>query len=264
VVHPDAEKRGHAKSTSDPPTIFVEDRKVELLKAFWVGNQVNGNDLSAPDLNPNTTRGRPCGAHPAPAAPSTSAGCANRARPENVPATATAPLTSFDAPARTAEGSAYSTTSGSSNSRSASKSPPRDAARNASMTCRWRVTSESGAAAPCTRRRARLASCHTATGVRPTIGAISSKGTANMSCSTNATRSQEPTFEYHEQRQTYRVAKERFVLGAVHRGSSTRAGARPRAPHGATCAREACRGTRGRRSSSANLPGSRHRLCRRG
>ena len=43
--------------------------------------------------------------------------------------------------------------------------------------------------APCTRRRARLASCRAAVGVRPTIGAISSKGTANMSCSTNASRS---------------------------------------------------------------------------
>ena len=43
--------------------------------------------------------------------------------------------------------------------------------------------------APCTRRRARLASCRAAVGERPTIGAISSNGTANMSCSTNASRS---------------------------------------------------------------------------
>lgn len=42
---------------------------------------------------------------------------------------------------------------------------------------------------PCTRRRARLASCRVAVGVRPTIGAMSSKGTANMSCSTKARRS---------------------------------------------------------------------------
>ena len=40
--------------------------------------------------------------------------------------------------------------------------------------------------APRTRRRARLASCRAAAEVRPTIGAISSNGTANMSCSTNA------------------------------------------------------------------------------
>ena len=36
----------------------------------------------------NTTRGRPPGAHTAPAAPFTSAGCANRARPLKVSATA--------------------------------------------------------------------------------------------------------------------------------------------------------------------------------
>ena len=40
-----------------------------------------------------------------------------------------------------------------------------------------------------TRRRARLASLRAATGVRPTMGAISSKGTAKQSCSTNARRS---------------------------------------------------------------------------
>jgi hypothetical protein len=39
------------------------------------------------------------------------------------------------------------------------------------------------------RRRARLASWRAASGERSTIGAISSKDTANMSCSTNAMRS---------------------------------------------------------------------------
>jgi hypothetical protein len=43
--------------------------------------------------------------------------------------------------------------------------------------------------APCTRRRARLASCRTATVERPMMGAISSKERSNMSCSTKATRS---------------------------------------------------------------------------
>ena len=38
-------------------------------------------------------------------------------------------------------------------------------------------------------RRARLASWRAATGVRPTIGAISSNETANMSCNTKASRS---------------------------------------------------------------------------
>jgi hypothetical protein len=39
------------------------------------------------------------------------------------------------------------------------------------------------------RRRGRLASCRTGAGERPKIGAISSKDTSNMSCSTNASRS---------------------------------------------------------------------------
>ena len=69
-------------------------------------------------------------------------------------------------------------------------SPPREAARKASTTFLWgvRSTSES-VAAPCTRRRARLASCLVAVGERPTTGAISSKGTAKRSCNTNARRS---------------------------------------------------------------------------
>ena len=55
---------------------------------------------------------------------------------------------------------------------------------------RWRAVSASRhRAAPCTRRRARLASWRAASGERPTIGAISSNGTANMSCSTKASRS---------------------------------------------------------------------------
>jgi hypothetical protein len=46
--------------------------------------------------------------------------------------------------------------------------------------------------APRIRRRARLASCRAAAGVRSTSGAISSKGMAKMSCRTNASRSAGP------------------------------------------------------------------------
>jgi hypothetical protein len=42
---------------------------------------------------------------------------------------------------------------------------------------------------PCTRRRARLATCLAASGERPTMMAISSKDTSNRSCRTNASRS---------------------------------------------------------------------------
>src|SRR5262249_16399017 len=44
-------------------------------------------------------------------------------------------------------------------------------------------------AAPCTRRRARLASCRAAAGERRTMEAISSNGTPNISCNTKASRS---------------------------------------------------------------------------
>ena len=51
------------------------------------------------------------------------------------------------------------------------------------------MSGSGGRSAPCTRRRARLASCRAAVAVRPTIGAMSSNGTSNMSCSTKAIRS---------------------------------------------------------------------------
>ena len=86
--------------------------------------------------------------------------------------------------------SSRSTTSGSSTATSASKSPCRSAARNASTTRRWRTGSTCrGGVAPWTRRRARLASWRVATGERSRMGAMSSKGTAKMSCRTKARRS---------------------------------------------------------------------------
>jgi catechol 2,3-dioxygenase-like lactoylglutathione lyase family enzyme len=51
------------------------------------------------------------------------------------------------------------------------------------------MRSASGAGAPRTRRRARLASCRVASAERPTIGAIPSNGMSNMSCSTKERRS---------------------------------------------------------------------------
>src|SRR5262249_14425840 len=127
-------------------------------------------------VKPKTMRGRPPCGHTAPAAPSMSAGRAARARPENVLATAAAPRTSLAAPMRTTSASARSTTSGSSSARRASKLPSREAARKASTTSRSRLRSASRIGAPCTRRRARLASCLAAVGERPTMGAISSNG----------------------------------------------------------------------------------------
>lgn len=53
-------------------------------------------------------------------------------------------------------------------------------------TCRWRARrGAAGIWAPCTRRRARLASCLAAAGVRPTRGPIWPNSTSNRSCQTS-------------------------------------------------------------------------------
>ncbi len=104
-------------------------------------------------------------------------------------ATASAPWISRGTREGTGPRSALITTFGSRMATSPSKSPSRAAARKASMTSRCALTSASGVGAACTRRRARLASWRAASGERSTIGAISSYGRANMSCSTNASRS---------------------------------------------------------------------------
>ena len=93
-----------------------------------------------------TPVGRPPGAHTAPGEPLTSAGSAPEARPAKVRKTADAPRSSSSsggapnfariAVAFTATLSARKTTSGCKMSRSASKSPSRDAERKASTT--WR------------------------------------------------------------------------------------------------------------------------------
>ena len=74
------------------------------------------------------------------------------------------------------------------------------------------------ACSPWTRRRARLASWRAASGERSTIGAISSNGTANMSCSTKASRSAGVSVSRTTSRaRPDRVGQQRLVLrvGAV-------------------------------------------------
>ena len=60
---------------------------------------------------------------------------------------------------------------------------------NAWATSRWDGSSSSLSPAPCTRLRARLASCRVATADRPTMAPMSSNDSAKRSCSTKATRS---------------------------------------------------------------------------
>ena len=69
------------------------------------------------------------------------------------------------------------------------RSPHRAPRRGTRRPRRHEAVRSGGGAAPCTLRRARLASILVASGDRSRIGAISSNGTANMSCSTNARRS---------------------------------------------------------------------------
>lgn len=84
-----------------------------------------------------------------------------------------------------------STTFGSNIERSFSKSPVRDAARNASTSSRFCLSSAALEfdSVPLIRRRARLASFLAAASLRPMIEPISEKDKANISCKTNAIRS---------------------------------------------------------------------------
>ena len=79
-----------------------------------------------------------------PARPSTSVSLAACARPENVSATAAAPDTTAASPRATTASSARSTTLRIEHSSNASKSPPRDAARNALTISFCRLASASG------------------------------------------------------------------------------------------------------------------------
>ena len=128
-----------------------------------------------------TEDGCPRGATTTPSVPLTSAGRTSgwsRLKASAWAATAAAPHTVTEAPGRSTPPSDRSTMSWSSTAMSPSMSPSRAAAMKASTTAHWWVTSVSGTAAPCTRRRARLASWRVAVGERPTMAAISSKGTA--------------------------------------------------------------------------------------
>lgn len=99
------------------------------------------------------------GAMMRPGHPSTTAGNALCARPLKASATALAPRISGSEPWRVASQSARKTASGSSTDTSASKLPPRAAARKASTSFhRMARSALSAFGKPCTRRRARLAS----------------------------------------------------------------------------------------------------------
>ena len=95
----------------------------------------------------------------------------------------------------------------------------REAARNAPTTSRCRARPAAGLVPPPSiRRRARLASCLVAFGVRPRMAPISSKGTANMSCSTNATRSAGASVSStNEHGQAHRVGQDGLMLGVGSR-----------------------------------------------
>ena len=101
-----------------------------------------------------------------------------------------APLEVFGLPRRDERRVVGKTMSGSRTFSRASKSPRRDAARKASTMTRCPANSTLDFIdCPCTRRRARLAICRVALGERSNMAARSSNGTANMSCSTKASRS---------------------------------------------------------------------------
>ena len=138
-------------------------------------------------------RAPPPGATTIPGFPFRNIGVANRVRAAKARAplaTAVDPRASTGLRSGAADASTRIRTSGSRSATIASMLPVRTALRNSTTTRRLVLNSAAGTTGWLrTRRRARLASCLAVSGVRPTTGAISSKGTSNTSCSTNATRS---------------------------------------------------------------------------
>jgi hypothetical protein len=148
------------------------------------------------------------------------------------------------------------------------RSPARAAARKAETTWRWRASSAAGTTGvPCTLRRARLASFFVATGVRSTIAAISSNGTANMSCSTNAIRSAgcSVSSTTSNARLTESASKASSSDGCP--GQGPRFGRAPAAqpgPLGETCGSATCQGRCGSLLSAASRTGCPPGRCRPG
>ena len=137
---------------------LVEDDQLDLTEPRGVGEELNLDGLFASDREREYDTEPSAGGHTAPGVPFTSARWRTE-RPLKGSATAGAPRISMIAPMRTAAGSARSTTSGSSTVTSV-EIPVAPGSRNAATTSRRRVRSASGTVvAPCTRRRARLASC---------------------------------------------------------------------------------------------------------
>ena len=105
------------------------------------------------------------------------------------------------------------TTSGSSTARRPSRSPARAAARKASTTSRWLSSRLGGRACAPHPPAGAARELPGGLGERRRSGAISSNGTANMSCSTNASARQGQRLEHDEQREPDRVGQQRLVLG---------------------------------------------------
>ncbi|ETK34598.1 hypothetical protein MPTA5024_18555 [Microbispora sp. ATCC PTA-5024] len=151
------------------------------MRAIRPSTTVNAmTDSGVPSPRHDTNPGRPSTstARPRAAAPARTRLCA----PE---ATSVAPRTTTTPPGV----STVSFTSGSRTRSSPSKSPLRAADRKAWTTSRCSRPAAAGRSVVCTFLRARLASIFVASVDLPRILPISSNGTANRSCSTNASRS---------------------------------------------------------------------------
>jgi hypothetical protein len=171
-----------------------------------------------PPLNvkPSTENGCPLRKETTPAAPLTSAGRTTKPSREKTSAcsaTARAPRTNLDAPALGAAiGSEHDLRIEDGEKRF--EIPAVRAAKKASTTSRCRLRSMSGTGtAPCTRLRARLASCLAAVADRPTMGAISSNDTANIVVEDESkTFGGIESFKYHEQSKPNRVSQQHCML----------------------------------------------------
>ena len=173
------------------PAVSRQDRQVERGRAARRRPGSRSRRSSRPGREAHDREGAPSRVVTSPAAPLTSAGRAtapSRAKVRAWPATASAPRTSLQSAAAADVGAQHHVRV--EHATSASKSPSRAARQERvdDLALAVEVGVGHGAAplhAPA--GAARELAC--GVGERPTIGAISSNGMANMSCSTNASRS---------------------------------------------------------------------------
>ena len=187
-----AERRGGPRRRAAPSACQSFRTETSIARSRSGSASTSISTISPPAMvKPSTLNGRPSGAATRPAAPLTSAGRPELASAANCIAPAATVARPVDLPGegkRAGVGAQHDVgiEHGQQALEVALAGGGQEGVDDPALLVRVGV---GDGGAPCTRRRARLASWRAAVGVRSTIGAISSNGTANMSCRTNARRS---------------------------------------------------------------------------